>query len=34
MIGNQYSDTAIAQIKYYILNVVDGLRVDARERLV
>src|SRR5438046_9023008 len=34
VIGNQNSDSAIAQIQNHALNIVDGLRVDARKRFV
>src|SRR6185369_3534052 len=33
VIGDEDSDAAIAQVQYYILNVVDGFRIDAREGL-
>src|SRR4026208_2053834 len=34
VIGNQKADTTIAQVEYYTLNVVNGFRVNARERLI
>src|SRR6188474_3633388 len=34
MIGDQKPDTSITQIEYYILNVVDGFRIDTGKRLI
>src|SRR5688500_9423639 len=34
VIGNQETDSAVAQIEYDILDIVNGFRVDAGERFV
>src|SRR6185369_6138357 len=34
VIGNEYPDTTISQVEYYILNIIHCFRIDTRERLV